>query len=135
MDFNKLKEQFQEDVKISEEMIEKQIISLPKIMAKYINAYNDILNSINEISTNKDKLYHLFMLEYRGGKSDLSSFTWSATELKKMIETSPRFVELTKEEMKFTTELKTVEEMIATIKGMGFSINNYLTYKKIINGS
>lgn len=135
MNFETLKEKFQEDIKLSEEMIEKQIISLPGIMGKYVNAYNDTLTSLNEISTKKDKTFYLFMMEYRGGKSDLSSFTWSATELKKMIETSPRFIELTMEEMQYETQLKTIEEMISTIKGMGYSINNYIAYKKLIHGA
>lgn len=134
-EFELLETQFQEDVKLSEEMIEKQIISLPMIQSKYINAYHKILNALNDISSQKDQLFHLFMMEYRSGKSDLSSFTWGATELKKMIETSPRFIELTKKEMQYESQLKTVEEMINIVKGMGYSINNYITYKKLIYGN
>lgn len=135
MDFELLKEKFQEDVKLSEGMIEKQIISLPAVMSKYVNAYNTILSELNELSEQKDKLWHSFMMEYRSGKSDLANFTWSATELKKMIETSPLYLELIKKEMKFTTKLKTVEEMMGVIKGMGYSINNYIAYKKLIHGN
>jgi hypothetical protein len=135
MDFDLLKEKFQEDVQLSDEMIDKQIISLPGVMSKYVNAYNTTLSELDDISIQKDELFYSFMMEYRGGKSDLSHFTWSATELKKMIETSPRFLELTKKELQYSTQLKVIEEMMGTIKGMGYSINNYIAYKKLIHGN
>ena len=43
MTFEELQKTFEEDIQIVEEMIDKQIISLPRIMAKYIFFYSDTL--------------------------------------------------------------------------------------------
>lgn len=134
MTLDELKVQFEEDIKISEEMIDRQIISIPKIMAKYIFFYSDTLKDMSNISCEKDELFYSFMIEYRGGKTDISQFTWNATELKKMIETSPRFMELTRKELELQSNLKVVEEMISNIKSIGYSMNNYISYKKLMNG-
>lgn len=129
-----LQEHYLEDSLITEEMIDRQIISLPRIMAKYIFAYSDRLKEASNISCQKDELFHNFMMEYRAGKTDISKFTWNATELKKMIETSPRYLELTREEFRISNELKVIEEMIQAIKAIGYSMNNYISYKKLMNG-
>ena len=134
MTIEELQQKFEEDIQITEEMIDRQIISLPKIMAKYIFFYSDTLKMLSNISCRKDELFHGIMMEYRGGKSDMSKFSWNATELKRMIETSPVYMELVREENRLQSELKTVEEMIANIKSIGYSMNNYIAYKKLMNG-
>jgi len=134
MTIEELQIKFEEDTLITEAMIDKQIIAIPKMMSKYIFAYSDRLKLLSECSCQRDELFHNFMMEYRAGKTDISKFTWSATELKKMIETSPRYLELSREEYKHQNELKVIEEMIQAIKAIGYSMNNYIAYKKLMNG-
>ncbi len=63
-----------------------------------------------------------------------SKQTITKKELNKILDTSiaMRNIKLTIVELE--AQLKVVEEMLSTIKGLSYNINNYLTYKKILAG-
>lgn len=133
--FEDLKNQYLEDIEIEEEMIDKKAISLPKIMAKYQFYYNDLLVKIAKENDNLERIYHESFISYKKGLGDISVFTFNSTELKKMLECSLTYRETKLEISKLEAELKTVEEMMSNIKSIGYSINNALTYKKIMIGA
>lgn len=134
MTFEELKNCYLEDIELKEEMIDKQAISLPKIMAKYQFYYNDVLTEIAEVHDLLDKQYSEAFISYKKGLGDIAVFTFNSTELKKMLECSIVHRESKLRLNKLEANLKTVEEMMSNVKSIGYSINNYLTYKKIITG-
>ena len=134
MTFEELKNCYLEDIELKEEMIDKQAISLPKIMAKYQFYYNDALTEIAEVHDLLDKQYSEAFISYKKGLGDIAVFTFNSTELKKMLECSIVHRESKLRLNKLEANLKTVEEMMSNVKSIGYSINNYLTYKKIITG-
>ena len=134
MTFEELKKCYLEDIELKEEMIDKQAISLPKIMAKYQFYYNDVLTEIAEVHDLLDKQYSEAFISYKKGLGDIAVFTFNSTELKKMLECSIVHRESKLRLNKLEANLKTVEEMMSNVKSIGYSINNYLTYKKIITG-
>ncbi len=134
MTFEELKNCYLEDIELKEEMIDKQSISLPKIMAKYQFYYNDVLTEIAEVHDLLDKQYSEAFISYKKGLGDIAVFTFNSTELKKMLECSIVHRESKLRLNKLEANLKTVEEMMSNVKSIGYSINNYLTYKKIITG-
>lgn len=131
---DKLKELYEEDITITEEMIDKQSIALPKIIAKYQFFYNDLLKQLADEKDREDKQYHEMFLEYKKGLGELGVYSLNTTEIKKLLETSLSFRDIRKSISKLEADLKTVEDMISNIKNIGYSINNYLTYKKILIG-
>lgn len=133
--FEDLKKQYLEDIEIQEEMIDKKAISLPKIMAKYQFYYNDLLVKISKENDNLERIYYESFISYKKGLGDIAVFTFNSTELKKMLECSVSYRETKLEISKLEAELKTVEEMMSNIKSIGYSINNALTYKKIMIGA
>lgn len=133
--FEDLKNQYLEDIEIQEEMIDKKAISLPKIMAKYQFYYNDLLVKISKENDNLERIYYESFISYKKGLGDIAVFTFNSTELKKMLECSVSYRETKLEISKLEAELKTVEEMMSNIKSIGYSINNALTYKKIMIGA
>ena len=134
MTINELKEQYKEDITIQEELVDKQVFKLPIILNKYQIMFHNILTELSDIKEQKDKVYYDIMHDYRIGNSELSNFTWSTTELQKMVNTSPTMRELTHKETSLEADLKLVEEMIQNIRNISFQIKNYIDYKKLIMG-
>lgn len=134
MNMEELKEQYEIDITLSEETIDKQIISLPKLMSKYQNKYHEILNSIAINQDILDKKYYESYLSYKQGNHELANFSLGSTELKKLLETDIVYRETKLAIAKAESDLKLIEEMLSTIKSIGYSVNNYLTYKRIMIG-
>lgn len=134
MTIEELKIQYQLDLELQDNMIDSQALALPKLIAKYQFYYSDLLNELNNIQDSKSALYHNLFTDYKLGNSELSNLVLNSSELKSMLTSSKTYRDKLKQEVKLENELKLVEEMLSNIKSMSFSINNYLTYKKIIMG-
>lgn len=134
MDINKLKEEYEKDITLEEETIDKQVINLPKIMAKYQFFYADTLNKITNEKENLDRLYYETFIQYKQSYGDLANFTFSSTELKKMLECHITYRESNYNLQRLQNDLKLTEEMMSNIKSIGYGVNNYLTYKRIMVG-
>lgn len=134
MSFEELKEQYLIDITLEEDMIDKQTLQLPKVMAKYQFFYNDTLRTIADAYDTKDKIFNDCVMQYKRGQGELGNFTLNATELKQLIESSVVMRECRKNLAHLEADLKTIEEMLSTIKSIGYNIKNHLDYKKIIHG-
>lgn len=134
MTFNDLKIEYAKDIELSEEMMDTQVLQLPKIMAKYQFFYNDLLHKIADKYELKDKTLHDCVMSYKQGLGEFANFTLNSTELKSIIGSSLVMRECNKELANMEADLKTVEDMLGTIRGMGFNVKNYLDYKKILSG-
>lgn len=134
MTFEELKSEYLIDIELSEEMMDTQVLQLPKIMAKYQFYYNDLLHEIANKYDLKDKTQHDCIVSYKHGLGDFANFTMNSTELKNIIESSLVMRECRKELAHMEANLKTVEDMLGTIRSMGFNVKNYLDYKKILSG-
>lgn len=132
--FKDLQKEFENDIDM-EGMLDKVSLSIPKKMSKYIYLYHDLLTLYSEYKDQKDELYYKIMSEYKMGESALSRINWSATELKQIIESTSNMRELNKHMALIGNMMKTTENMMSELKSISYSVNNALTYKKIMNGS
>ncbi len=132
MKFDELKEQYDIDITLEEEMIDRQCISLPKVLAKYQFFYHDLLNEITTADDNLRRMYHEMYVNHKMGNGDLKNLTLNATELKQLLESSIVYREVQKKMSLKKNQLLLVEEMIENLKSIRYSVNNYLTYKKIM---
>lgn len=129
-----LQESYQEDLKINDELLDKQSIMLPQLINKYQVTLHKLLQEITDLEDTKKQIFHTTMYNYRIGDSDLASIDWNSSDLKKIIETSVDMREVEKKISNRSNDLRLVEEMINTIRNMGFNIKNWIDYKKIISG-
>ncbi len=134
MNFNELKEAYEKDIELEEEMINTQVLKLPKIMAKYQFFFYDLLREISLHHDSLDKVYYDSIMSYKQNQHELSNFDFSSTELQKIMKTSPNYRIAHLKIMELENQLKLVEEMMSNIKSMSFSINNKITLIKIDNG-
>lgn len=132
--YQQLQNDFIKDTDINDKMLDSISVSIPKKMSKYIFFYHDCLNYLATLKEEKDALYYQIMTEYRMGDNQLSKFNWSSTELKQIIESSSNMRALNYQNGRVESMLKSVEKMMSEVKNISFSINNSLTYKKIMNG-
>lgn len=134
MTLEMLKVEYEKDILLDEMTIDRQVISLPKIMAKYQFFYHDVLQAITILEDSKEKTYYEMYTDYKMGNGDLKNLSLSGTELKKLLETNPTYRDISFKLSVRINELKLTEEMMSNIKNIGFAVNNYLTYKKIMLG-
>ena len=134
MNIEELKDQYLIDIDIQEEHIEKQSLSLPKVMAKYQFFYQDTLSIIANLNDNLERLYYESVMQYKEGQGDLGRFTLNSTELKKLIESSVVYRETKKKVLLKEVELKLVEDMLSNLRGISYNVGNVLTYRKIMLG-
>lgn len=133
MTFEELKEEYQKDILLKEESIDKQCINLPKILAKYQFFYYSLLDNISRLEDIKNKLYYDTFLEYKNGEGELKNLSLSQTELKKLLETNITYREIVLKHSRLSNQLSIVEEFMSNIKNIGYSINSYITYKKMMS--
>ena len=134
MTIQELQEQYQEDIKLEEASIEKRMINIPIILSKYQNYYFDTLNKISELYDIQEQTYHNLLLDYKSGESDLANYSLSNTEVKRMLESSLVYRDVSYRIARLENELKLVEEMMSNIKQISWSIKNYVDYIKLKEG-
>ena len=134
MTLDDLQKHYLEDIKIDEATIEKKVINIPIMISKYQNYYYKTLEKITTLYDLKEKTYHDILIEYKSGQSDLSNYTFSSTELKRMLESSLVYREIELKLHKAENELKLVEEYMKSIKDISWGIKSYIDYKKLQQG-
>lgn len=134
MTLQELKIEYEKDILLEEATIEKRVISIPKILSKYQNYFFDTLNKISELYDKKEELYHNTLLSYKRGEDKLSQISLSSTELKRALESSLAYRELSYKLALKENELKLVEEMISNIKNISWGIKSYIDYLKLKEG-
>jgi len=134
MNLEEIKEHYDKDIELSEAMLNSQIMSLPKIIAKYQYYFYDLLKAIAIKQESLDKLYYDSLLEYKYQQHELSNIKFTDAQIGKILKITPLYRQNHLVMMDLESELKLVEEMMSNIKNIGFSINNKVTLEKIRNG-
>jgi len=131
-EFQKLQENINNDLNLTKSNILEKSIEIPKLYTKYLNIYNKELRIFKEYSLLKDntygKLYHYYKFE---GEFKLDK----KTEIEPYIKSNEKYLKICYKLNNIEIYCKHLEKILESIKQMGYSIKNFIEYKKFLSGN
>ena len=131
MDFETLKSQIREDIKLTERNVLQKSIDFASIYQKYLEIFTTELSKLKSLQITLDKNYGELLHHYK--------FTYefklnSASEIEAHVKSDQKYI--TNLELYNTQEnlVKFLEKTLSNISAMQYSIKNIIEYKKLVSG-
>ena len=134
MDMDVLKEKYKELVKKFEQQTDLASASLqiPKLVSPFQFLYNDLYKEYAQLQEELDELLYNETMGTKMQNTELSFVNLNASELKRMVEASPKYRTLKLRQETVYADMKLVEDMVNTIKSFSFNIGNAIKYKEFM---
>ena len=131
-EFQLLKVEIEDSLKISKDNISEKSISVPYSHSKYINIFSREFKLFRDLSIKKDKLYGKLYHYY---KFDFNYSLSSKTEIEPYINNNDEYYKLLLEMNEQEEIVKYLEKIVKVFEGLSFSIKNFIEYQKFISGN
>lgn len=110
-------------------------ISIPKLSAPFQFHFHDLLKEYHMEQDKLDECFHDLMFNAKSGRIPMGLVNFGTSELKKMVETEPKYRAIQNNLNTIQEEMKIVEEMLGTIKQFSFNISNAIKYRDLVSGA
>jgi len=130
-EFRILQEKVNDDVNIDKNNVLNKSLIVPKLYSYYSQIFSEQLKIFRNMSLEKEKvygqLYHYYKHEYQF-KLD------KRTDIEPYIFKDDKWCSLMKNFNDQEVIVKYLEKVLDAVKSMGFSIKNYVDYRKFLEG-
>jgi len=109
-------------------------LKIPKYVAPFQFHLRSLFVEYSNLQDQLDQIFHDSVIEYKMQMSELSNFTFNASELKRMIETSKEHREIKKQQDEISNDMKLIEDIIKTMQNQSFNISNAIKWQAFISG-
>jgi len=114
--------------------IDEIALSIPKTAAPYQFHLSELLSVYSDLENELDELYYNETFNYKIANSELANIDLNSSELRRMIETSPKYRAIKNQSRKISDAMKVTEEMLQTIKNYGFNLQAVIKWREFIRG-
>ena len=129
--FEKLKKIIEKDLDLTEENMADKSLKIPILYTKYLDIYSKELKILKDKTLDRDKfhgdLYHKIKFE---GEYKLDY----AKEVEIYCNRDDELYKKNQEIIFQTIVVKHIEEILETIKSMGYTVKNYIEWRKFLAG-
>ena len=123
--------QYEKDIDLNEETLDVLSLSIPKKLSKYQIYFYYILEELASANERLDSLYHDSFMDWKYNQGKYASIKFSATEINKILKTDTIYLSQATKVVRLENELKMIEEMMNTVRNLGFSLNNRIMLRRI----
>lgn len=130
-EFVELKKHIEERMYVSDNNAVKLCRQVPLLYQQYLDLYLTELQILKELKAERDVLYGTLYKKFRRGKHEIIE---NKHEIESYIKADKLYYELSIKINKQEIHSTYLEQTVSNIKQLGYSIRNYIEFKKYLNG-
>jgi len=130
-EFSELKKHVEESLHVNDTNVEKLCRQVPLLYQQYLDLYLTELQLLKDFKTKRDVLYGQLYKKFRRGEHEIID---NKHEIESYIKADISYFDLCIKINKQEIYSEYLEQTVNNIKQLGYSIRNYLDFKKYLNG-